>query len=113
MSTAIREKITNAVVEALETRRHLSAVKVTDGALVLVGDANSSNKFTIAVDKASGSVTATANGVSRTYSLANIDRARIWSGTQADSVDIAADFTKPAYVRTGDGNDTINAGGGD
>ena len=102
----------NVLLETLENRALMSAVNLTAGVLILEGDSGSANKLTVSVDATGQWVTATANDVTKSFAMKDVQMARLIGGELGDTVNVGEPFARPTYVRTGAGNDSITTGRG-
>lgn len=101
-------------MESLEVRRLLSAVLRDNGNLLLMGDADSPNTFTVAMNAAGSTINITINTEApQSFAAADVQRLRILGGNGGNTISIdeaAHAFSAPTRIFAGDGADSITAG---
>lgn len=100
------------LVESLESRRHLSAVDLTDGVLTITGDTASANIITLTHSRRTQGLRVRAGAVRQLISTAGMTSIRIIGGDMTDRVRVGGILLVPMDVRTGPGNDFIRTGAG-
>jgi hypothetical protein len=95
-------------IQSLEDRRLLSA-SLGGTTLTVTGGSGVDN---IAITKNATSLLVKQNGVTKSFKLSAVAKIVVNAGAGNDTVNVAADITKPSTLNGGDGNDTLGGGGG-
>jgi len=107
--------------EALEGRRMLSSVTLSNGVLSVVGDANANNELVVQ-PSGSSNLFAYANSARKTVAKSQVRSVRFVGGSSDDDVFLASSLSIPSDVKTyggkdeirlANGIDTVDAGDGD
>ena len=106
-------RIAAAAFETLERRSLMSAVFLTDeGVLTVNGDDARANVLRVDVTNGGTSLTAVANGVSRSFAVWDVKSLEVVGGKFTDRVRIGKTVKAPSLVVAGGGNDIVIGGGG-
>ncbi len=108
---ATNRRISQAIVETLETRQLMSSAAMIDGTLTITGDFNDNNKMSVRVMDDGQTLAVKTNGKTRTFALADVEGIKIVGGEQSDRIDVDAKLTMPLDIRTLRGNDVVTTGG--
>ena len=108
-----RNKRKTSIIETLESRQMMSAsVQLVDGMLILQGASRGHNHLTVSPDANGTTLFARADSVKKHYLIKDVQSIRIVGGDKPDQVAIAPNITKPSFIRTGGGADSVSGGGG-
>ena len=96
-------------VEPLEDRRLLSSVVLSNGVLMVSGNAGTANELVV---QRSGSTNlfAYANNVNKKVALSSVKSVKFFGGSRDDDIFLASDLKINAEAKGGAGNDTIRLG---
>jgi PKD repeat protein len=115
MSHKNRERIRGAIqaaFEAMETRRLMSAVQVTDGVLIVDADPHTASNIIVDLHAPSGRITGYANGVKATFSADEVRAILVNGGEGDDSIFIDPALNLPTLIKGGAGDDWVRGGSG-
>src|SRR5437879_6542749 len=111
---AVLSRCTGTVLEQLESRQLLSSsINVSNGVLTLTGDPVKNNSLVASLDSNGKVVHASAGfGHISTIPTSSIKQIKIVGGSGGDYVYVTTTLKVPVTVVSGNGNDTIQGGGG-
>src|SRR3954453_12150633 len=81
----------------LERRELLAAINVSAGVMSIDGDLSSTN-ISVALDKTTQTITATAGKTTKSFGVAFVQQIKISGSSTADPISIASDITIPASI---------------
>jgi PKD repeat protein len=109
---AVPLPVPTPVFEALEDRRLMSSVSLSNGVLTLSGNSNSPNDL-IVQPSGSRNLYAYANDARKTVALSSVRLVKFVGGSKVDDIFLASTLNIDAEVRAGGGNDSVRLGVGD
>ena len=108
--------LAKAALETLEDRRMMSAslatISLSGGVLQVTADSSGPAHLTVDFNANHSKVVARSGAVSNSFPAAQVHKIIITGGPEADNIDLDPSMNIPAQITTGDGNDSVRAGGG-
>ena len=108
----IAKAAAQAVFEAMETRRLMSAVTLTDGVLTLRADASTAANLVVEFQGPKGTLRAAAGDVEQSVAAETVTAIHMIGGDGDDSIYVDPRIQLPATIMAGAGDDVIRGGYG-
>lgn len=101
-----------ALLQALEPRRLMASINVTNAELVLTGDAAKSNTISLSLSSDGRTYSAAIGTLKQTIAANAVRALRVTGGTYADSINLGSTVPLDSVITPGSGNDTVYGGAG-